>query len=67
MQNDLIQKAQAGRKKALMFRQLKEGFGFDTGRVHRLPELKPNDVVALFDSTQWHFSRTTPNRELQSA
>lgn len=67
MQNDLIQKAQAGRKKALQFRQLKEGFGFEADRGRRLPELKPNDVVALFDSSQWQFSRSTLDYELQSA
>lgn len=67
MQNDLMQKARANRTKALNSRKLNREFCFESHRDRRLPEIRPTDVVALFDSTQWHFAHTTWNSALQTA
>jgi len=67
MQKDLMQKARAGRKNALMSRQFNRDLCFELSSARRFPDLKPNDVVALFDTTQWHFSHNTMKPALQSA
>ena len=63
----LMQKARAGRTKALMSLQFSRDISFEQSNARRFPELKHNDVVALFDTTQWYFSHNTVGAEAKIA
>ena len=66
MEKGLMQKARAGRQKALISLRFSRDFCGELSITRRFPELEPNDVVALFDTTQRHFSYNSMKPELQS-